>query len=281
MPVVRIEKNRQHAIYLLRGEANTWLGIRSKTHEQSRYSVIEPETLQGQVLADSSSGDAHHFEVLVPKHANWKQALFDRADRIQGFDIHFPFPPSGETGDEFVCPDSFWTECARNPVSLDQEEAHFRSFTINFLRDIVHPGCVIYDPASSTGSFSGYLKAALPQCLILASDASLSMAQTTRNRIDHAFVCDALHPALRDNACDILICRFLNHEVMTTPLANKIFSKMVPLIKRNGKMIVFGHTPILIDIPRISQKYGMTLTSSLGRSELPNGLFQYYVVELH
>ncbi|MFL9905975.1 class I SAM-dependent methyltransferase [Paraburkholderia sp. RL17-337-BIB-A] len=281
MPVVRIGKDKQHAIYLLRGEANAWLGIRSKTHALSRYSVIEPETLQGLILADSTSGDFHYFEVLLPKRANWKQALFDRANRIKGFDIHFPYPPSGETGDEYICPDSFWTECATDPDRLDQEESHFRSFTINVLQDIVYPGCVIYDPACSTGSFSGYLKASLPQCIVLASDASLSMTQAARDKIDRAFVCDALRPALRDNSCDILICRFLNHEVMTTTLANKIFSKMVPLIKHNGKIIIYGHTPILIDVPRIIQKYGMTLTSSLAHSEIPNGLFQYYIVGFH
>jgi hypothetical protein len=281
MPVVKIGKNRQHAIYFLRGGANVWLGIRSKTHALSRYSVIEPETLQGLILAESIFDDFHYFEILLPKHANWKQELFDRANRIKGFDIHFPYPPLGETGDEFTCPDSFWAECATNPACLDQEESHFRSFTVNFLRDIVYPGCVIYDPACSTGSFSGYLKASLPHCTILASDASLSMAQAAKNRIDRAFVCDALHPALRDNACDVLICRFLNHEVMTTTLANKILSKMVPLIKQNGKIIIFGHTPVLIDIPRISLQYRMTLTSSLGCSEIPNGLFQYYIGEFH
>ncbi|NMM00928.1 class I SAM-dependent methyltransferase [Paraburkholderia sp. RP-4-7] len=278
MPAVRIGKNEQHSIYFLRGEANVWLGIKSKTHALSRYSIIEPETLQGVILAESTSSDFHYFEITAPKHNNWKQAVFDRASQIKGFDIHFPYPPLGETGDEFTCPDSFWTECASNPIHLDQEEAHFRSFTVNFLRNIVYPGCVIYDPACSTGSFSSYLNASLPQCIILASDASLSMTQAARRKIDRAFVCDAMHPAIRNSSCDVLICRFLNHEVVTTTLANEIFSKMVPLIKNNGKILVFGHTPILIDVPRISQQFGMTQTSSLGRSEIPNGLFQYYIV---
>ncbi|CAH2934411.1 MAG: hypothetical protein CPSOU_6544 [uncultured Paraburkholderia sp.] len=275
-----ITQARLHEMFLLRNAEETWLGMRKRQTRFSRYSIVEPGMLLGKLKKTRADSDCVNFNVDIPREDGWKDSVFEAAFHSAGWDLHFPYPPLDENGTAFVCPAAFWETCADDPARLDQEESHFREHTVNMLGEWVKPGAIIYDPACSTGAFLGYVMARCPNYDYVASDASDRMIAMARGRLPHAFVADTQDSRQLFSGCDVVICRFLNHEVMSGSEAEVALTNVASCCKANGKVIVFGHTPVALDLPRAMEKMGAKAVSALGKSVSPYGIFQYYVYEL-
>ncbi len=277
---IRLNRSRLHDLFLLRRGSERWIGIRERKSRGSRYSIVEMDMLLGRLIDSEPVGEHTIFHIVVPRNQNWKDDIFLAITNSAGWDVHFPYAPLTESGTEFVCPAGFWEECASVPYTLDAEEAHFRRHTSEVLGSLARPGATIYDPACSTGAFLGHIKDRHPGFSYIASDASNKMIELARDRFEDAFVSDVLAAQRLAVDCDIMILRFLNHEVMSSRDAEFAFLNMATNCKANGKIIAFGHTPLAIDLPKIVSGMKAEVVGSIGISVDPVGIFQYYIVNI-
>lgn len=260
---------QQHNLFLVRNKHQHLLGLRQRLHAQSRYSILEKAMLKGELIHCEEQAAQLRCVVRVPDDATWRDGLF------HGDDIHFPWPPRDASGEEFICPESYWNSQAATPQRLNDQEAHFRAHTLEQLKTLVTPGCRIYDPACSTGEFISSLQHHFPQSRCIASDRSAAMVAETRRTIPDAVVGDVMtlpHP----QPYDIVICRFINHEVMSSLAAQQVLRRMVEIVSETGQIILFGHTPVACDVPDFCHQQGLQLLGTIGRSSQPDGVFQYY-----
>lgn len=269
-----VPNSKRYDVFLIRGCNPTFLGIRKKTSNNSKYSILEKSMVKGILIDIIENKDSSTFVIKIPQTTNWR----DLATSQSNIDIFFPYPPTNKDGTEFVCPDEYWNTNALTPEKLDSEEEHFRQYTCNVLKHIVFDGCIIYDPACSTGEFLFYLKKHFPLCEYIASDRSPAMVSIAKSKISNTFVTDITHNN-NNLCCDIIICRFLNHEVITSQAAQTALKNIITMLNSNGKIIIFGHTPVILDMLEFSTKNKLNLLTTVGYSKDPEGIFQYYVIE--
>lgn len=270
-----VPEKEKHNVFLVRSPGQCFVGIRKKLNEKSRYSILEKNMLKGRLVSRQDEKESSIFIVSVPSKENWHDDVFASPEST---DIFFPYPPRDDNGEEFICPDAFWDELVSVPQKLDTEEKHFRNYTAEILQDHVFRGCTIYDPACSTGEFISAVKEKFPFCRYFASDQSERMVSLTRTKIPDAFVCDI---AANENISnyDIIICRFINHEVVKSKVASSILEKITCMLNRKGKVIIFGHTPVALDVPEFARLHDLAVLMCMGYYGDPEGFFQYYILE--
>jgi SAM-dependent methyltransferase len=176
-----------------------------------------------------------------------------------------------------------WNGGSRIAQQLDGDEEHFRAYTARSLATYFSvadskSAPVIYDPACSTGTFLAEIHKALPQARCIGSDLSPQMVARASRKLSRVFVADALTCPLPDGSVDVLILRFLNSEVVKADQSLVLFEALQRLVPTGGRIIAFGHTPLVLPVGRAAAQHGLALSSRIGVDRSGPGLFQYYVL---
>lgn len=261
----------------------TYVGRKLLSHSDERgwyqSSCLNPSQLLGQLLsiAYTNNGLAVHFISLEDSQ---RHDLFHAAIQHPDSEVYFPFPLLDSAGQECTLSQEQWACTPQLAGRLDNDEQHFRDYCAFFLRPMIQPGMVIYDPACSTGTFIGSLAQAFPEAHCIGSDQSATMIEHARNRFP-ALVFKHMDAGLTQLAslCDVLILRFLNAEVIHRDDAHCLFKHMGNLLKPGATLIVFGHTPVLINVRNSAQALGLRLISSLAARPNHTELFEFYVMK--
>lgn len=138
---------------------------------------------------------------------------------------------------------------------------------------------IIYDPACSTGEFLEDFKKNYPKSYTIGHDLSQEMVDYAKNFVDESCCCNAINSPLKEKSVDLMFLRFLNSEVVTTKDAYKIFKVLVSKVKKNGIIVCFGHTPVLITKKWFIENNLRPIICN-GYDSDRDAIFQYYVFEV-
>ncbi len=274
-----------HPWFVLRAQGQDWVGRRALAAPMKSgcaFSLVDASMLRGRLLAMSAHGGDLHVAYEVAERSACVR-FFNEAEACSDTSLVFPHPCMADDGSEFVVPSTAWEPTARLVETLDAGEQHFREFAIACLRSFAGPGSLVYDPACSTGAFIASVARAFPNLRCLGSDVSapmvaLATARFSEPNLDFAVAC-ASQPRCIAGSCDALIVRFLNAEVVTRKEAEVYFRSLATLLRRGGRMFVFGHTPVLINPEAHAAELGLRLLARVGRLPGKNALFQFYILE--
>ena len=209
-----------------------------------------------------------------------KKFIFNEIKENRKIDIYYPYKYRDfYTGKEEVSPEEGWSFNPEKKEYLGYGEVHFRKFTEVFLKKMNNNYKIVYDPACSTGEFLSDYKKSFPMSHTIGHDLSREMIEYAKNYVDESLCCNAINSPLKNNSVDLMFLRFLNSEVVSTKDAYKIFKVLVTKVKKNGLIICFGHTPVLIR-KEMFQKYGLVPIICNGYDEERDAIFQFYVFEV-
>jgi len=271
--------------FVLCSRGENWLGRKFLVRKAGRWdatSILQPWMLMGRLLAVERSAEGRVFR-YCSLNLEQAESIFDSALSDPSAALRFPFPCLDDSGDEWIVPVDRWQGSTGLAASLDGNEEHFRRHSLDILASRLMPGALIYDPACSTGTFIATMAMALPDIRCVGSDISQDMIGFARQRA----ACpnlrlqqgDAREPCCDDGSCDVVFVRFLNAEVVYRRDAYACFARLRRLLKPGGAMLVFGHTPVLLPLARLSHKWGLRVNSSLARRPGRRELFEFYVLE--
>ena len=271
-------------LFVLRCRGRDWVGRktlqRDKRERLRSDSRIAPWMLLGPLGQFHWGNGGLQLDYQATRHVDKARAFADALEDPDS-EIHFPFPALQSNGREFVCPESHWAFADTLARGLDDGEAHLRHHCSTLLRSWLKPGAVIHDPACSTGTFIHHLAQALPGSRCIGSDRSPSMIEAARKRYGRSVdfrLADAGDAKPVIEYCDLLVLRFLNAEVMTRAQAEQLLRRLVSTLVPGGRLIVFGHTPVLPAMRYLAQQCELTLVSSLASCSATGQLFQFYVL---
>lgn len=212
---------------------------------------------------------------------------FTKAEKITVFnelksnkltDIYFPFKYLDYyTEEEEKSPSTGWDLNPEKAIYLGYGEEHIRRYTIKFLKKYKNDNLIVFDPACSTGQFLHTVKENYPQFKTIGQDLSREMVEYAKDYVDEIYCGDSINTTILDNSIDIMFLRFLNSEVVTTEYAHELFNKLYKKVKKNGLIIAFGHTPLLINIDYF-RKLGLKIEQCIAYDERYDCIFQYYVL---
>lgn len=212
---------------------------------------------------------------------------FTKAEKITVFnelksnkltDIYFPFKYLDYyTEEEEKSPSTGWDLKPEKVIYLGYGEEHIRRYTIKFFKKYKNDKLLVFDPACSTGQFLHTVKENYPQFKTIGQDLSREMVEYAKDYVDEIYCGDSINTIIPDNSIDIMFLRFLNSEVVTTEYAHELFNKLYKKVKKNGLIIAFGHTPILINIDYFKE-LGLKIEQCIAYDERYDCIFQYYVL---
>lgn len=209
-----------------------------------------------------------------------KKFIFNEIKENRKIDIYYPYKYRDfYTGKEEVSPEEGWSFNPEKKEYLGYGEVHFRKFTEVFLKKMNNNYKIVYDPACSTGEFLSDYKKNFPMSHTIGHDLSREMIEYAKDYVDESLCCNAINSPLKNNSVNLMFLRFLNSEVVSTKDAYKIFKVLVTKVKKNGLIICFGHTPVLIR-KEMFQKYGLVPIICNGYDEERDAIFQFYVFEV-
>ncbi|WP_142919082.1 class I SAM-dependent methyltransferase, partial [Bacillus thuringiensis] len=192
-------------------------------------------------------------------------------------EVLFPFSPLDDNFHEYLVSFNDWDSLNSGQLAgLDEDEVHFRDVTVQYLHTQETNNKVFYDPACSTGTFLGHLKQHFPLGKYIGSDQSNTMVALAKDKLDYAFQAEASQ-LTQDIQVDYLFLRFLNMEVVTIVQAYDLFEKLIRFLKPNGQLIIFGHTPVVINISYIADRYNLQIRKRIGIYN--EAIFQYYILQ--
>ena len=90
------------------------------------------------------------------------------------------------------------------------------------------------------------IKQAHPRCKTIGQDAHPGMVAYARARVDEVHHADAREPGVADESVDLLVVRFLVWATVTRADARALFDRLVRTVKSGGKILLCGHTPVLL-----------------------------------
>lgn len=244
--------------------------------EKKPISVIDKNTIQGffQSYQVTSNGFIFYFNPIEEE----KIALFKKIISSHLPYIYYPFPILDHNFREQICNQDYWSQVSHK--ELNQNEIHFREFSTYILKNYNLKNKIFYDPACSTGKFLSELKEKNPEIITIGSDISKTMIEKARLILDKTFLCNAKESTIPNGYCDFLFIRFLNTEVVKTDEAYEIFDHLQNKVKaNNGFIIIFGHTPILLNIPFIASKYNLKIINTIGAFSDKSNIFPYFILK--
>ena len=211
-----------------------------------------------------------------PMDESARRTVFNELESMTEL-IH-PFTKQSRRGSEKTSPPDGWLVTEQRARYLGLGESHIRRYTSDCFREkFTHlAGDVLaYDPACSTGQFLAEF-ALLDQARIrtVGQDLSMQMVDFATAHLGQVHHGDALYPAVVPGSVDILFCRFLNSEVVSTHSARQILPKLVATLRQGGFFVMFGHSPVLLDASDLMAA-GLSISQTMARSE--DYIFQYYV----
>ena len=193
--------------------------------------------------------------------------------------IHFPFTYYDYfTKQEKSSPKDGWHYYENLDIYLARGEKHIRKETIKFLSDeLLTSSTVIYDPACSTGNFLKEIKDNFPNIFTIGADLSKEMMEVASPKVDLALCENAYNSSIHNNSVDYLFLRFLNFHVVTKKEALEIYKILLEKVKSGGKIICFGHTPVLLSKEELINR-NCNLNCCSAYDDEYNSKFQYYVL---
>lgn len=269
--------------FVLNIHGNDWIGRKQlQQNAEGRWicsSLIQPAMLLGPLKKVQIGNQGARVQFLAVSAARKIEVLNQARQDLSSY-LYFPLPSLDDDGREQLCSSQDWVCDDALAQRLDADEGHFREYSATLLESWLKPGALIHDPACSTGSYIAHLAVRFPHCAFVGSDRSPSMIDYAKARhaggpIDFQ-VMDAEDSTI---ACDVLILRFLNAEVTTRMHAERLFRRLVANIRPDGLLILFGHTPVLVDVHYLAQEVGFTLIRCLGTRSGHTELFEFYVLQ--
>lgn len=244
-----------------------------------KSAMVTPEMTLG--LFEGARHTEDHIELYFrPLHTEEKEGVF-REFRAADRELRYPYVHlSTETKKERCAPASYWTPSAARAEHLNLGEQFLREHAFDVIEELRLKGGLAYDPACSTGEFLGSFKARFPQFRAVGQDASPEMVAHAKARdiapLDEVHLGDALHPCVSEGSADLMFVRFLNVDVVGSARAQTIFARLARCCKPGGRIIVLGHTPILLTSAWFEMQ-GLEIERRLGLA--PRGAtFQFYVL---
>jgi isonocardicin synthase len=204
--------------------------------------LIEPVMIAGALEQVQLNGPEYQVSYF-PLNPEEISVAFRAADVT--CDLLFPLRRL-VTGRETAQPPAYWDGRASNPDSLDGDEVVLREAVAELLAERLTGGQVVYDPACSSGAFLAFLKQRFPGIRAVGQDRSAAMIAIARTRVDECHLGDSLRPLCRLETADVVICRHLNLDVVTSDEAKGLFCAAARALRPEGWMIVLGHTPVLV-----------------------------------
>lgn len=209
-----------------------------------------------------------------------KLLVFDVIKQNRKLDIYYPYKYRDfYTRKEEKSPDTGWSFTPEKKEYLGYGEVHFRNFTSNYFCKNNKEYKIVYDPACSTGEFLSDYKMNFPMAYTIGHDLSQEMINYAKDYVDESFCCNAFDSPLPEKSVNLMFLRFLNSEVVDTYMAHKILKVLVKKVKKNGIVVCFGHTPVLIR-KETFLKYGLKPIICNGYDKDRDAIFQYYVFEV-
>lgn len=260
-----------------------WIGRKQlQQNAQDRWicsSLIQPEMLLGPLKKVQIGNQGARVQFLAVSAARKREALAQARQDLSSY-LYFPLPSLDDDGCEQLCSSQDWICDDALARRLDADETHFREYSVTLLESWLKPGAVFHDVACSTGTYIAHLAARFPHCTFVGSDRSPSMIDYARARhAEHAIDFQVMDAEHSDIACDVLILRFLNAEVTTRLHAEWLFRRLAANVRPDGLLILFGHTPVLVDVHYLAQELGFTLIRCLGTRSGHSELFEFYVLQ--
>ncbi len=213
-----------------------------------------------------------------PLKKSEKITAFDEIKNNKNSDIYFPFKYLDYyTNEEEKSPDTGWDLNPAKVIYLGYGEEHIRKYTINFIKPYMKDGTIIFDPACSTGQFLHTIKKYYPSCKTIGQDLSKEMVDYAKDYVDEIYCGDSINTKIKDESVDIEFFRFLNSEVVTTEYAYLLFEHLYKKVKKNGIIVIFGHTPVLMK-KEFFIKLGLKVVQSIAYDKDYDCIFQYYVL---
>ncbi|MFR9674646.1 class I SAM-dependent methyltransferase [Streptomyces sp. TR02-1] len=211
-----------------------------------------------------------------PLDVTGRRAAFDAISSTTPI-VH-PFATHDESGLEETSPPDGWPVTEERADSLNVAEEHLRRYT----RDLFGPllsdateSITAYDPACSTGHFLADFAGINPARIrTVGQDLSREMVDYAARRLDEVHVGDAFDPAPAPGTVDVLFCRFLNSEVVSTRRAREILPRLVATVRDGGTVVLLGHSPVLLDVFDL-ENVGLRVAQTTARQD--DYVFQYYV----
>jgi isonocardicin synthase len=270
-------------IFVLSCAGRQWLGRKLLSEEwisgnisELFCSKIKSEMLLGELVSMRTTQDAI-VAYYRPASANESQDYFDTAVGSDDAELLFPFVHLTQTEKlEVVSPVNGWSVDHSMRDQLFNGEAALRNFAVKALRGYVPADALIYDPACSTGDFLRIFQNTYPGTRSFGQDLSAEMIDFARTQLDQTYVGDAINSPLAPESVDIAFVRFLNSEVVSTDYAMRLFDAILPRVKPGGMLVIFGHTPVLLDSGFFENR-GLCCLRKIGR--LDSGeIFQFYML---
>ncbi|MCU4835335.1 YcaO-like family protein [Bacillus cereus] len=242
---------------------------------------ISPEIYPNMILGHFQTFQVTDNKVYLyytPCTLNEIENVFLTLQHDEEAEILFPFSPLNDDFQEHLITSEIWDSLDDAQLEiLDTNEAHFRDITIQYLHTQETCNKVFYDPACSTGTFLAHLKANFPYGKYIGSDQSKRMTELANKKIDFVFQAEASSPSPSNIKVDYLFLRFLNMEVVTITQAYNLFEHLIQLLNGDGKIIIFGYTPVRINIRYVADKYGMKIQRYV--SVYNGNVSQYYILQ--
>ncbi len=275
-----------NALFILSVDNVNWAGRKLMTHTPESgwqsSSCLTPTMLFGQLVALFYTEQGLTLSFITAS-TDEKNHAFDKALLAPESELYFPYPLLDEQGQEWVAREDQWSFNKQLAEQLDHDELHFRHYCAAFLKPYIKPGSVLYDPACSTGTFIASLATAFPNARCIGSDQSQSMVDYARTqhilpslRFEHG---TAAAMSCLTHTCDVLFLRFLNAEVVSHADAQALLRCMVKPLKPGATLVIFGHTPVLINVRYWANTLGLTLKTSLAARPGHRELFEFYVLQ--
>ena len=269
-----------------RGKTIVGRKIRSVLRKNGKINAINCSMITAHMLLgflSSRKKDKRKITIYYYPFTNEeKKYIFNILKDNRKYDIYYPYKYRDYDYNLEECsPEDGWTFNPEKKEYLGYGEVHLRDFTINFFKELNLnlKNKRIYDPACSTGEFLYTFKNSFPNCYTIGHDLSQQMVDYSKNYVDESCCCNAFDSPLKDNSVDIMFLRFLNSEVVTTPLAYAIFNVIKNKVRKGGLIVGFGHTPLLIT-KEYFIKQGLKPIICNGYDKRNNAIFQYYVFEV-
>jgi isonocardicin synthase len=267
-------------VFLIREGEISLVGIKNsalvdpETQRMAKSCLVEPSMVMGPYVTYQTTDEEYiiSFEQLdkIAVATLWSQ-FTDRAT------LTYPFLRI-HNGQEQVQPIEYWSERAKKPELLDDDEIFMRRIVGDYLQNQLEAGAIIYDPACSSGAFLESMKAFCPTSFTIGQDCNPDMVTLAKQKVDKAVQANSIGPVVDADSVDAVVCRFLNLDVVTSQDARELFQAISGTLKSGGLMIVLGHTPILLS-PDWMLTQGFRFRRGVGKSDFSQGIFQFYVLE--
>lgn len=200
--------------------------------------------------------------------------------KIENVELVFPFSLLRESTRKELCsPSEGWVVDDAFDVMLGCGEERIRAYTIKFLKTLSTQKLVLFDPACSTGVFLSTLKNAFPESFTIGQDLSKQMVGFSKTRVDEVHCGNAMEPKIAPASADVVFIRFLNSEVVTSAEAEQLIGALLPTVKKDGYMVIFGHTPVLLSSANFSLIGNFVVKHCIGIADDKSGIFQYYSLQ--